>query len=57
MRSFSYGGLKKYLATLGNFEEIKIIIVETPSRYYHIYLRQLKDLDNLPRQAIFNVAT
>lgn len=57
MRSFSYGGLKKYLATRGNFEEIKIIIVETPSRYYHIYLRQLKDLDNLPRQAIFNVET
>lgn len=55
MRSFSYRGLEKYLETLGDFKEIKIIVVETPSHYYQVYVHQLADLEHLTQQAIFNI--
>ncbi|ATO54971.1 hypothetical protein ATO00_04810 [Loigolactobacillus coryniformis subsp. coryniformis] len=55
MRSFSYKGLKSYLTTLGDFSEIDVYVMETPSRCYHVYVHQLQDLEQLTRQAIFNV--
>ncbi|WP_367296886.1 hypothetical protein [Loigolactobacillus coryniformis] len=55
MHSFSYIGLKKYLTTLGNFSEVDVIVMESPSRYYHVYLHQLQDMEHLTTEAIFNV--
>ncbi|MCL5459164.1 hypothetical protein M3M33_10935 [Loigolactobacillus coryniformis] len=55
MHSFSYEGLRKYLTTLGEFIEIDVFVMETPSRCYHVYLHQLQDLERLTTKAIFNV--
>lgn len=55
MHSFSYVGLKKYLITLGEFREIDVFVMESPSRCYHVYLHKLQDLERLTTKAIFNV--
>lgn len=55
MRSFSYIGLKNYLTELVDFNEVEVIVMESPSRCYHVYLHKLQDMDNLTTKAIFNV--
>ncbi|MBW4801757.1 hypothetical protein [Loigolactobacillus coryniformis] len=55
MRSFSYEGLKNYLNELDEFHEVEIIVMETPSRCYHVFLRKIQDLDKLTTKAIFNI--
>lgn len=55
MHSFSYVGLKNYLTELGDFNEIDVIVLESPSRYYHVHLHCMQDLDHLTTHAIFNV--
>ncbi len=55
VRSFSYIGLKNYLATLENFSEVEVIVMESPSRSYQVCLHKLQDLERLTTKAIFNV--
>lgn len=55
MRSFSYQGLKDYLSALEEFTEVEVIVLESPSRYYRVYLSDLQDLERLTPTAIFNV--
>ncbi|KRM97744.1 hypothetical protein [Loigolactobacillus rennini] len=55
MRSFSYQGLKNYLSTLEEFSEVEVVVLESPSRYYRVYLNDLQDLKRLTPTAIFNV--
>ncbi|ATO56292.1 hypothetical protein MK904_01415 [Loigolactobacillus coryniformis] len=55
MRSFSYVGLKNYLASLNEFKEVEVIVLESPSRYYRVCLHQPQDLERLTTEAIFNV--
>lgn len=55
MRSFSYIGLKNYLTELVEFNEVEVIVVESPNRYYRVYLHKIQDMERLPIKAIFNV--
>ncbi|KRK14344.1 hypothetical protein FD22_GL002474 [Loigolactobacillus coryniformis subsp. coryniformis KCTC 3167 = DSM 20001] len=47
--------MKNYLASLNEFKEVEVIVLESPSRYYRVCLHQPQDLERLTTEAIFNV--
>ncbi len=51
----SYIGLQHYLAQLGEFHDIEVIVMETNSRFYKVHLHNLQDMEHLTHDAIFNV--